>query len=276
MAIAPDAVWKRSDPAVRRSMRRLIVAHARGAEIEAAAARNELANEVAGTRFLANMLGREWMWRAGRRAMRFGALRSVRTSFKVPLVPSAPTPEAAVDALMRRTPAIAHAADDVARVVQAHGIAFARSASLNITKRIQAIIGNALMRGFDREDAVAEIVANTGWADSYANTVFRTNAIGAYSDGTRDQARITDGIEGLEFSATGDSDTRPNHMRADGFAARTADPIWDAMKPPLGYNCRCALIPVTTAQAMRRFGRDGIPFNQSPPAGSGPDEGFRK
>lgn len=279
MPLPPDAIWQRREPAVARALRAMLYAHASGRPIEAMAAEDEMARTIGQTRWMAMMLGREWMWRAARRSGRVtsGSRMARRAAFNfVALVPSAPTFQEAVDSILRRTPAVAYSADEVSRIVAADGIAFARAANLTVARRVREMLANALQQGMARADAVQQIAQSTGWTRSYAATVYRTNAMTAYAIGTRDQARDTDGVEGLEFSCVGDADSRPNHIRANGFTARVADPIWQRMTPALGYNCRCSLLPVSSVEARRRFGRDGIPYSRQPPAGAGPDPGFRQ
>lgn len=282
--MAPDAIWNRSAPAVASAMLALVAAHcARGARVNPDRiinARAALAAEIEGTRAVANLLGREWLmheaWRqAGARdRTHFAAPAGVP---RYPLVPSQPTYHEAVAAILRRTPTLAKGAEAVQAAARAGGIAFAKAADLNVTKRVQAALARAIRDGASREEVVAEISKDARWPRAYAETVYRTNAVSAYADGVVEQARGSDGlVEGFEFSSVGDGDTRPNHKRAHGYVARVESPVWDTLRPALGHNCRCALIPVSRLEARRRFGRDGIPLFMPVPRGAGPDEGFSK
>jgi len=56
----------------------------------------------------------------------------------------------------------------------------------------------------------------------------------------------------LMYSAIDDDRTRPAHRALDGHIAPVYDTFWKTHSPPLGFNCRCSLISLTTAQAEAR------------------------
>ena len=93
-----------------------------------------------------------------------------------------------------------------------------------------------------------------------------------------DDPDIRRNLVGWRFDATNDSDVRHNHWAADGFMAVLDDPVWSQLRPPLGYNCRCALGVVTRRQGVKAglIDRKGNVLIQrkAVPAGAGADPGF--
>lgn len=49
--------------------------------------------------------------------------------------------------------------------------------------------------------------------------------------------------EYLEYRTVGDDRVRPAHAELDRLTYPKDHPIWNKMLPPLGYNCRCTVIP---------------------------------
>lgn len=169
-----------------------------------------------------------------------------------------------------------------------HVFAAARSAELEVTKRVQGAIAKAIKTGGtvgSTEKELMALVRRVGvetepWQRWYAETVFRTNAATAYSAGRfRQMAEpaVAFAIGALRYTAVGDVDTRPNHAAADGLIASPDDPVWHRCAPPLGYNCRCGLDFVSwpELQRMGLVGKDGRVRPASVPRGAGPDPHFQ-
>lgn len=169
------------------------------------------------------------------------------------------------------------------RRVYPHGFALARTVDLEVTKQVQAQIVRHLQRGTDAERTATKIAEIGGWTKSYARTVLRTNTTTAYSAGRlREAVRMADDgiVSGFEFQTAGDGSVRKgrpedhgeNHAAMDGVRARHDDPIWQVLSPPLGFNCRCLLVPVVGEKLPERA---RIPFRAKAAPGFGrrPDLG---
>ena len=48
----------------------------------------------------------------------------------------------------------------------------------------------------------------------------------------------------LQYRATKDGRTRPEHAALDGVTLPVSDPMWAEITPPNGWNCRCLLVQV--------------------------------
>lgn len=188
-------------------------------------------------------------------------------------IPALPHLEAIRD-LVSRQPVLARTAEKIARIyTEDHGFALARSASRVLTERIQTTIVGALRVGLKTPTATAIIRELGDFERSYAETVFRTNVSTAYTNGLVEIAKdpaVADVVSGFRFSAVHDSDVRPNHLAADGVVAAANDPVWNTLRPPLGFNCRCALELVSAVdRGFRPLPRARVPV------GAYPDPGFR-
>lgn len=81
------------------------------------------------------------------------------------------------------------------------------------------------------------------------NTIYRTNVQTAYS-AQRYQQQRDNAIDRpyWQYSAVGDSRTRPSHANLNGRIYRYDDPFWRTFYPPNGFNCRCTVIALSQRQ----------------------------
>ena len=82
------------------------------------------------------------------------------------------------------------------------------------------------------------------------DTLYNVNYLRAeynHSVGSSQQAAIwADAWENrelfdLQFDATNDQRTRPEHAALEGIVRPVDDPFWNIYYPPLGWNCRCTV-----------------------------------
>ena len=281
-----DDLRDRSFAALDRVMGRIVEAHVAGDGEKLQAAQADLATLLASTMGLADMLGRRRLLlevdkRQGRKVQ-------YAASTVTPLVPKVPFREA-IKNLAARDSRLARSAADVSKLYsQEHAFAMARSASLKLTERVQEILVKQMQRGGDALGAQRRIVkasevmqASKPFTLAYATTVYRNALSSSYTAGRFRLAQdpdVADYVLGFRFDATGDSDTRPNHMAGDGFMAATDDPVWMTRAVPLGHNCRCALVVQTRDdfKAARLLDKHGKvkPAKDRMPSGWAPDPGF--
>lgn len=231
------------------------------------------------------MLGAREVLKAARRAAPANAatiskVNAAPVGERIGLGEVAPT--RAVAALLKREPRLAKTYQQVALMYSREN-AFAAVRALDITTaaRVQGAIAEALKQGIGSIQA-SEVIQGLGdWTRAYADTVFRTNAATAYSDGMMVQTRDPDVraiMVGMEVLHPVDGDTRPNHAPGAGFRASLDDPRWRVMRPPWGYQCRGSLNFIDRAHAERMGWLDerGELKRVEIPAGFHVDEGFRK
>lgn len=176
---------------------------------------------------------------------------------------------------------MAHSAAEVAaKYARGNVLAFAHAATRVVAGRVKTELVKALEGRSDAVAATKAIQALGDFTAGYAETVFRTNVTGAYADGRLAMANapaVLSVTPALRFTAIEDSRVRPNHAAADGLVAAASDPVWQRLKPPLGYNCRCRLdlVPYHAVKAAGLLDAGGMVRVARVPRGAHPDPGFR-
>jgi SPP1 gp7 family putative phage head morphogenesis protein len=149
----------------------------------------------------------------------------------------------------------------------------------SIEGEVRGFLEAAVTQGMglkDFEARLGEALQTRGLATPdpwHAETIFRTNVLGAYSGGqwARAQELAASGeIVAAMYVAVRDDRTRETHLAMDGFWARLDDEVWTRWWPPAGWNCRCTIILLTQADVDRLGGWAATP---AAPAVS-PDPGF--
>lgn len=119
-----------------------------------------------------------------------------------------------------------------------------------------------------REAGIGEIItkahveAAVDLTDARLETIVRTNALTAQADGQREAMRdpvVRRFVPLMRWSATLDSRTRVTHRAMHGYVGTVED--FEALGPPAGFNCRCALIGINLADALDAglVDADGVP-----------------
>lgn len=200
----------------------------------------------------------------------------------------------ALEALVQKTPVtLRRAADRTAQQIaklysERNVIVFARSAEATVTKEVQRLIAAGMKKGLSEGEVGRQIAKKVNdirkrsreWSQAYARMVYRTNVNSAVTAGRFRQAQdpdIKSVVPAFRFDAVGDGDTRPNHAAGDGVILSVDNPAWAKLAPPLGYNCRCQLVHISSVElrALGRLDRKGN-FKQSRiPPGFRADPGFQ-
>lgn len=116
-----------------------------------------------------------------------------------------------------------------------------------ILEAVKASLEAALESGMAREEWAADIAGvfdRAGITEvnpHYLDTVFLTNIQEGLNRGKDAIYEETDPEEFPMFTwfTVGDERVRDSHVDLDGFTWERNDPIWDLLKPPLSYRCRC-------------------------------------
>ncbi len=176
-----------------------------------------------------------------------------------PPVPNVKTPRRAPEAVKRaRTP-------EVQAAVQ--GSFFATGMTQQQVEQTQQLLAKVIRQEVTTSvagkqlltlglgDFVQQATLETGTdlTSARLETIYRTNLNRAQTQGQLDICRdetVKAFVPLMRFSATKDRRTRDTHKAMDGYIA-TVDQI-DAMgiPAPLGFNCRCAWIPISVNKAV--------------------------
>lgn len=111
-------------------------------------------------------------------------------------------------------------------------------------------------------------------------TIVRTNFSEALNSGRRamySDPDVKDFVPYWQYTAIMDDRVRPTHADMHGRIYKANDPIWDVILPPNGFNCRCSVIPITTAEVNNEVkSGSGIQISSYRLPDSFPDTGFIK
>lgn len=93
-------------------------------------------------------------------------------------------------------------------------------------------------------------------------TIYRTNMSTAYTNGILEKTKVSEVATKYAFQAILDDETRDNHRACDGIVLPVNDPFWKTHTPPLGYNCRCTLIPLNEENEVEDNINPNIPASE--------------
>ena len=160
---------------------------------------------------------------------------------------------------------------------QAHDQAFtvAKAMRLDLLSDIRSALENALQGGQTLKQFTAALqptLEAQGWwgkqviVDSQGGaerihlgsprrlkTLYQTNLQSAYMAGRKfTMEGAADTHPYWRYIAVLDGKTRPGHAALNGAVYRHDDPVWAAIYPPNGFNCRCRVTALSQAAVNRR------------------------
>lgn len=160
---------------------------------------------------------------------------------------------------------------------QAHDQAFtvAKAMRLDLLSDIRGALETALQEGQTLKQFIAALqptLESQGWwgkqviVDSDGvgelvqlgsprrlKTIYQTNLQSAYMAGRKaEMEQTTETHPYWMYVAILDGKTRPSHRALHGQVFRHDDPIWSAIYPPNGFNCRCRVVALSEAAVRRR------------------------
>ncbi|QLG93375.1 minor capsid protein [Pseudomonas yamanorum] len=84
-------------------------------------------------------------------------------------------------------------------------------------------------------------------------TIYQTNLQSAYMAGRKASMEdTTDTHPFWRYVAILDGKTRPSHRALNGKVYRHDDPVWSAIYPPNGFNCRCRVTALSQSAVTRK------------------------
>lgn len=160
---------------------------------------------------------------------------------------------------------------------QAHDQAFtvAKAMRLDLLSDIRAALETALQDGQTLKqftEALQPVLEAQGWwgqqviVDGAGNaelvqlgsprrlkTIYQTNLQSAYMAGRKASMEATvDTHPYWRYVAILDGRTRPSHRALSGKVYRHDDPVWSAIYPPNGFNCRCRVTALSESALKRK------------------------
>ncbi|MGF6098888.1 phage minor head protein [Pseudomonas sp. 18175] len=160
---------------------------------------------------------------------------------------------------------------------QAHDQAFtvAKAMRIDLLSDIRGALETALQEGQTLKQFIGNlqpILESQGWwgkqviVDSQGvgelvqlgsprrlKTIYQTNLQSSYMAGRKASMEETaESHPYWMYIAILDDKTRPSHRALHGRVFRHDDPIWAAIFPPNGFNCRCRVVALSEAAVRRR------------------------
>lgn len=84
-------------------------------------------------------------------------------------------------------------------------------------------------------------------------TIYQTNLQSAYMAGRKaEMEQTTETHPYWRYVAILDGKTRPSHRALSGKVYRHDDPVWSAIYPPNGFNCRCRVTALSQSAVTRK------------------------
>ncbi len=157
-----------------------------------------------------------------------------------------------------------------------HAIAFtaAKAMQQSILETLRSNIDLAMKEGIPFEQFKQNVVpqlASQGWwgtqkitdpktgknvnvnvGASRLKNIFETNLRAAYAEGQHIRIQNSkDTFPYLQYRGCNSQVPRREHCALNGFTAPVDNPIWNAIKPPKGWGCKCGVIQLTKNQAAK-------------------------
>lgn len=191
-----------------------------------------------------------------------------------PLFPDRPDDPAPVV----RFPAIEKGADYLRRKIaftpeefaelddEARSVAFTvtKAMSLDAVEKVRDALADDVAFGGTLKafkGRIAEVIDESALAPHHVEALYRTHTARAHAYGqwtTLSHPLLADQWPYLWYVHVGDSRVRDEHLYLGTHGLngtgiyRADDPFWEKWFPPCGWNCRCAVIPLSIANAAHR------------------------
>lgn len=144
--------------------------------------------------------------------------------------------------------------DELPRALRGLAFTISNIETMGKIQMVQSSLQNAMAEGLSFEDWKDQLDYDVimKLSRSRLETVYRTNSASVYNKSARYNAVTSNVTPYLMFSAVGDERTRKSHEELNGVIKRGDSPFWNKYTPPLGYNCRCRIIPLSKKEAEKR------------------------
>jgi SPP1 gp7 family putative phage head morphogenesis protein len=171
-------------------------------------------------------------------------------------------PDATSSAYIRSlTPVTRAMFDGLTDIYRRNAFTLAGTSDVRLIEKIRNELAQVAEKGGTKRDFQKAVAALHDEADIKSlnafslDTAFNTAMQKAYSAGRLEQMQedhIVDALPYWQYWTMEDDRVRPEHAVLDQFLARAIDPVWHKIYPPSGFNCRCAVVPVTAEEALEQ------------------------
>lgn len=173
----------------------------------------------------------------------------------------------AIDRFLQRVPMTSDLYDELADDERDFAFTVANVAQADLVGEVYDGVLAAIERGETFEDFQArvgdDLAEEWGGEDpARLETIFRTNVMDSYNAGRYDMMTapaVREERPYWRFDAIQDDRTDDACEDLDGIVLAQDDPFWSSHYPPLHFNCRCVLAPLTAEDAEAEGGVDDAP-----------------
>jgi len=146
--------------------------------------------------------------------------------------------------------------DQLVDEVKIRAFTVARIAEVDIIHEVYEAVEKALVEGLSFETFQRTFnFPALGWTDKFPHrldAVFRTNIQSMYHAGHyKQQMEVVAERPYWQYVATMDFRTRPAHAKMHGMVLPANHDFWARNYPPNGFNCRCAVISLSSREIER-------------------------
>jgi SPP1 gp7 family putative phage head morphogenesis protein len=213
-------------------------AQAEALSVEIAALRQQLARHIAGSSMARDIMERVFIQtQYGQTVASAGGVTTVTAD-----IIAGPLREI-VDKALRGNPLPSAIVDAAAE--KALGKVDALDALID--NEASATVGGSVIDRAGDADALAslpgEIEAGLH-ADRFGESITTLEQQNAQNEARLDASRDLPDIVAMRYETMMDDRVRDNHAAGEGYMAGVESPVWETHTPPLGWSCRCTLVPV--------------------------------
>lgn len=172
--------------------------------------------------------------------------------------------EQAVNAFRKRVPMKKGEFEELESAERERAFTVAGVAQLDVIADVWRAMDSAIEKGEDFNEFQAKVSErlSDSWGSPNApriETIFRTNIQNAYSAGRYEiysAPKVKEARPYLRFDAIHDDATDEDCEACDDTILPQDDPFWANATPPLHFNCRCVVTPLSKDDVDERDGPD--------------------
>jgi SPP1 gp7 family putative phage head morphogenesis protein len=165
--------------------------------------------------------------------------------------------EAAIEAIQKRTPVPRAEWDAMAKLEREAAFTVSHVTEADVLQQVLDSLEAAVRQGTDFEQFKDEVYLKLleswgGERPGQLETIFRTNLMTAYNEGRHaiiSAPTVKRARPYWRFDATMDDRTSDECAECDGTVLPADDPFWTEHTPPLHFNCRSVLVPLSDEEA---------------------------
>jgi len=165
--------------------------------------------------------------------------------------------DAAIEAIEKRSPVPREEWEAMTALEREAAFTVAHVTEAEVLQQVLDAVESAVRNGTDleqfKDDIYAQLVESWGGEiPGRLSTIFRTNLMTAYGEGRHSimsSPTVKQARPFWRYDATMDDRIDDECEELDQTVLPVDDPFWASHTPPLHYNCRCVIVPLSQEEA---------------------------